>query len=412
MAQNIVGRALPQSVLSRLDYAQIWQRYHWLLYPLLIFVVTRLVVFGVAYISEVALISEPNHWHPQADNVFIDMFARWDSKWYYRIVTEGYLLVEGEQSNVAFFPTYPLAVSITSVFTGNVVLAGIIVSHLCLYAGLVFLYRLTEFEFDDRALARRAVRYIAIFPTSVFFSAVYTESIFFMFAVMTVYFARRQLWTWAALAGVLTSASRIIGVFITAVVLYEWMRAHGWTLATLRRRESWQSLLHGLRSEPLNLLVICLIPAGMISYMVFLYMQFRDPIAFWTTQSAFGRQNLGPILSLLRELNIVLEQNLFAGEINYRIPLDIAAFLLAVIVGLFVWRRLGAGYAAFTLAGAIIPGWSSSGSMTRYVLVLFPIFMMLALWGRNRAVDQALTIGFTVFLGAFTAIFVNWVFLA
>ena len=76
-----------------------------------------------------------------------------------------------------------------------------------------------------------------------------------------------------------------------------------------------------------------------------------------------------------------------------------------------MFRRLGASYSLFTLLGVLIPGWSYSDSMIRYVAVLFPVFMMLGHWGRRPMVDRALSSVFPVLLGVSTAIFVNWVFL-
>jgi len=36
--------------------------------------------------------------------------------------------------------------------------------------------------------------------------------------------------------------------------------------------------------------------------------------------------------------------------------------------------------------------------------------MMLGFWGRNATFDKFITIGFTILLGIFAAVFVNWGF--
>jgi hypothetical protein len=46
------------------------------------------------------------------------------------------------------------------------------------------------------------------------------------------------------------------------------------------------------------------------------------------------------------------------------------------------------------------------------VLVVFPFFMLLGVLGRHHLIDRTLTIGFSVFLGIFTGLFVNWIFIA
>ena len=154
---------------------------------------------------------------------------------------------------------------------------AMLVSNLCLLGALLFLYKLTVFEFGDTGTARRAVFYIACFPTAFYFSTMYTESAFLLFSVATMYFARRHLWVWAGVMGMLTSATRIVGVAMAGIVLLEWLRVHGWTISTCYRKAAWVGLWQGLRQDRASLLPIALIPLGILSYMVFLKVQFNDP---------------------------------------------------------------------------------------------------------------------------------------
>ncbi|MEO0597264.1 MAG: hypothetical protein AAF126_14235, partial [Chloroflexota bacterium] len=101
-----------------------------------------------------------------------------------------------------------------------------------LLGALIFLYRLTAFEFDDET-AGRTVFYIAAFPTAFFFSAVYTESTFLLFSVGAFYFARKGEWGWASVMGMLCAGSRIVGVIRFGVIGLEWLRLHGWTFSTM-----------------------------------------------------------------------------------------------------------------------------------------------------------------------------------
>jgi hypothetical protein len=392
-----------------------WVRWNWILYPLFVFVVTRLIVLGGAYLAEIALPSQTGdeYWHAQPNNVLLDSLARWDSAFYLNIARDGYQYTPGQMSSVAFFPVYPLLMNVVAPFVGNnLVLAGVWVSHLCLLAALIFLYLLTELEFGDSAIAQRAVMYIAVFPTAIFFSAIYTESTFILFSVATVYFSRRQMWAWASIMGMVTSAARIVGVVIWAVVLLEWMRVHGWTLNRILRREAWLGLMKGVRTDTGSLLWTGLIPLGLLSYMMFLKSQFGDPIAFWTTQSAWGRGSRGPFATVFRDLSGLLQQNFASGDIWWNAMLNLMVLAAALLIAVVVWRRMGTGYALYVLMGVLIPAMSGTGSLIRYVLVLFPLFMILAEWGRRSWLHQTLMVMFPLLLGIFTAIFVNWVFLA
>lgn len=389
-------------------------KYYWLTRPLAAFFVTRLIVFLGAYLAEIALPSRTGDglYHVDPNNIFLDVWARWDSSFYINIVRDGYFFAEGFQSSVAFFPLYPMFIYLLEPLAGSLLAAGVLVSNLSLVGALIFLYKLTDFEFNDSGTATRTVFYIAAFPTAFFFTAVYTESTFLLFAVGSMYFARKGEWGWAALFGMLTSATRIVGVLMLGVVGLEWLRKHGWTLDTMHKKEAWLNMLNAVRRDYISLGMILMIPLGVFSYMHFLNTHFGDPVAFSTTQSAWGRQTVGPIAVVMRDVEALFAGNFMTGEIWYHLALDLGAFAAVMLVSFFIWQRLGASYALYAMLCVLIPASSGSQSISRYVLVVFPFFMMLGVWGKNALLDRTLLIGFSVFLGILTSVFVNWIFIA
>jgi len=388
--------------------------YYWITRPLMAFFITRLIVFVGAYLAEIAIpgVIGDGYYHVNPNNVLLDVWARWDSSFYINIVERGYWFEVGQQSAVAFFPLYPLLMSLLKPIVGSTLAAGVLVSNLCLLGALIFLYRLTEHEFKNSATATRAVFYIAAFPTSFFFTAVYTESLFLLTSIGAVYFARKRIWVWAVLFGLLCSSTRIVGVLMWGVVGLEWLKSHGWTFSTIHKIDSWKNMLKGLRTDYLNLAVIFIIPLGLISYMIFLNARFGDPVAFSTTQSAWGREMVGPIAIIIQDIRALGNTNLLSGEIWYHIIFDLGAFFTVLFMAVTIWRRLGESYAIYSVLSVLIPASSGSQSLIRYILVIFPVFMLLAHWGRNTYLDRILMIGFSVFLGIFTTIFVNWIFIA
>jgi Gpi18-like mannosyltransferase len=294
----------------------------------------------------------------------------------------------------------------------HVLVAGLVVSNVSFLLGLILFFRLTELEFQDIGTASRAVLYISIFPTAFYFTAIYTESTFFVLAVGSLYFARRQMWVWAVILGILCSLTRIIGILMWGVVALEWMRLHGWTLATVYRRQAWLNLWQGFRQDYKSAAVIATMPAGVLGYMLFLYLRFGDPLAFWSTQVGWNREMVGPFYILWREIQIAAQGDLWKGSIHFRPILNLMAIFTTLLMIIPIWRRLGEGYGLFALLSILIPLSSSSMSMTRFMLVIFPIFMIWGRWGRHPIVDRVMTIGFSIFLGIFLAIFVNRTFLA
>lgn len=386
--------------------------YFWITRPLLAFLITRFIVFVGAYIAEIGIpgMGGEGLYHVNPNNVWLDVWARWDSAFYIRIVEDGYWFMPGQQSSVAFFPLYPLLVSFLAPIFGTLA-AGVLVSNIFLLGALIFLYKLTELEFDA-ASAGRAVFYIAAFPTAFFFTAVYTESTFLFFTVSTMYFARKRLWAWAGLFGLLCASSRIVGVVIWGVVGLEWLRSHGWTLGTIHKRAAWENLLKALKLNWFSLAAICMIPLGLLSYMLFLNHEFGDPVAFSTTQSAWGREMLGPWTIIWRDLTGLLGGDFLRGDIWWHVILDLTAYFAVLGMAVIIWHRLGASYALYCIISIVIPSMSGTGSLSRYALVIFPVFMMLGYWGRHQWLDRALVITFSVLLGILTTMFVNWIFVA
>ncbi len=398
----------------------LWQRLapadaHWLTRPLAAFGITRLIVFVSGYLADLAIpnMTDVAYWHALEGNMFLDVWARWDSGFYLGIAQNGYSYQIGQQSPVAFFPVYPLLTRLFTPLTGNTVAAGWLVSNLALFGILILLYQLTLLEFGDRDTATRTVFYLAAFPTAFFFSAVYTESVFLLLVLGAMYFGRRRLWGWAGVFGMLAAATRIVGVIMWGVVGLEWLKVHGWTLSTLHRREAWQGMWRGLRSDWRSLLSISMIPLGLFTYMLFLYVQFGDPVAFSTVQSAWGRQMLGPVTIILNDIKALAGGNFLTGAgVWWHVIVDLTAFFAVLVAVVPIWRRLGESYALYSLISMVIPASSATQSLSRYALVVFPFFMMLGLWGKHVLLDRLLTIAFSVFLGIFTAIFVNWLFIA
>jgi hypothetical protein len=196
------------------------------------------------------------------------------------------------------------------------------------------------------------------------------------------------------------------------VVGLEWLQMHGWTLGTLHKRHTWLNLIKALRTDWFNLGIICLIPLSLLSYMLFLNQQFGDPVAFSTTQSAWGREMLGPWTIILRDLRGFLGGDFLKGDIWWHIIIDLGAYFASLLISIAIWRRLGASYALYCIISIVIPSMSGTGSLSRYALVLFPVFMMLGYWGRRQWLDRTIIVSFSVLLGILTAMFVNWIFVA
>ena len=382
----------------------------WITITLLAFALSRLLIFGAGILGDTMLPTEEGHWVADESSPFLSMWAKWDSQYYVDIATNGYWFRPGQQSNVAFFPLYPMTMqALAKLFGGNLILTGFIVSNLAFFGALIFFYLLTELELGSDS-AKRAIYYLAFFPTSFFFSSVYTESMFVLLSIATMYFARKHQWVWAAVFGILTAATRNLGILMWALCIWEWLRSQGWAFLAMHKKETWLTLWGGFKKNWFDLVIISLIPLGMLVFIYFLKVNFDRPLAFIEVQAAWGRENIGPIAVLQKSIAGLLEGEVNKGWLTRFWNVSFYLFFLALVP--FIWYRLGEGYAIFVLIMLFVPSASAIGSIIRYLLTQFPAFMMMAWWGRDDRVDRVFNFTFATLQGVFVVIFVNWIFVA
>ncbi len=286
-------------------------------------------------------------WNPLA------LPARWDSEWYFSIARDGYTFTNLHSlSNIVFFPVYPALMWLFSFFLGgNLLLTGWLISLAALLAGCIVLARLVH-DFHPELDPTDAVWILLLFPTAIFFSAIYTESLFFFLSVLTVYLGRKKFYLWAGVVGGLAALTRVTGVllFIPLCVeaVLEWR-----TRRTLNPRT----------------LALLLIPLAGLSFFAFHWFVYGDPTLFFQIERVWGRSF---------QLN---QDHLFAqtsaAQANLALDALFAVFGLGACV--WIWKRVRPSYAVYTLAAILVP--LSTGtlmSIGRYLLVLFPIHLALA----------------------------------
>ncbi|HVU12091.1 MAG TPA: hypothetical protein VHD90_12475 [Phototrophicaceae bacterium] len=342
---------------------------------------------------------------------FYQIWIHWDASWYLSVVTRGYYYIPNAESSSVFFPLLPILVRLGT-FVTDPVTAGMLIANLCTVFGYVLLYALVRLEFpNDEGIAKRTILYIAFFPTAIFSSLIFTEGLLLLLTVAAIYFARRRLWSLSIAAAILACATHANGVLLVIPVALEWVRSHGLTLTTVFRREAWRSLFSGLRAEPLTVLAILLIPLGLISFMYYEYVTFGNLLLFFQAQSQWGRLVGGLFASTTQQISRVFSGIVSGQYVSLEQLFNVAGFVLALPLSLVVWRKLGTTYGLFTLANIVIPVATGLTSFARFTSILFPLFIVLALWGKHSAVHQVILTFFCVILGVVIVVYANNIFI-
>ncbi len=333
--------------------------------------------------------------------------ARWDSMWFLTIAGDGY----DEGARAAFFPLYPLLVRAGGVVTRSDLIAGILISSVCFVAALAVLHRLACIELGPEP-ARLAVFATALFPMSLFFSAVYSEALFLLVSVGALYAARTGHWAAAGAAGALASATRSAGVLLLVPLALIW-----WRQRPRRARDAvW----------------IALVPAGLVAFCAGLAIIGQDALAPFDAQETWFREFAGLFAGVWDGAVAALDgaRQLLSGS---RTPvyfehaggdpfvvaahnLELFAYLLAAapaVVG--VLRRLPPAYGAYVLAALALPlswpvGPQPLMSLPRFEAVLFPLFVWLGWWlARGGAWRRRAVFGlFAALLALSSARFATW----
>ena len=358
------------------------------------FLLTRFIFLLLTYFGSV-LFTVPNYSYQVVPlRTVLRSWYHWDVISFENIATRGYVY----RDNAAFFPLYPWLereVSALLHIHTNVFLGGMLITNLAFLAALIVLYRFVEVEFD-RATAGRTTLYLAIFPTALFFFAAYNESLFLFFMLISFYAMRRGSWWLAGLSGGLATLTRSIGLALLLVFLYEFARQVFPAI-----KEAWHDKRHVQSLKLLSgLLPAPLIPLGLGIYAYYLNRRFHDPLAFSHAEAHWHLGLSVPWYSPVTAIRAMLTFSPFTFSTTHNV-IDLSALLLFVTLLILCllgperfasnqWSMLLFGVMALALP-LLYPGtaYNPMPSMERYVLEIFPGFILLARLGRRSWFHQA-----------------------
>jgi len=317
---------------------------------------------------------------PSFGNIF-SMWSNFDGLHYLDLAQFGYGYQHKTDMDYAFFPIYPWMVG-TFNFFGSYLATGLIYSHLFLILALYFLFRLVLLDFSKK-IARNTIILTLIFPTAFYFGTVYTESLFLLLVVLTFYLIRRQQFFLACLLASLASATRITGIFLWPSIIYEfWLVYHSQILSSLRMRADGTRRGRSIKFIP-KIILLTLPPLGLFSFMRFQYLRTGDPLFFFHIQSVFGGRTVDKLILLHQVFFRYFKMLIFTDwdPLYFTVVLELLSAVIILSILIFFFKKIRFSYWLFVLFSFLLPTFSGTFmSMPRFILVLFPIFIVLAYW--------------------------------
>jgi hypothetical protein len=363
-----------------------------------IFLLSRLVILLFSFLSVILLprhhIGSPVNYVAlkRCDTTLNCFLLAWwhsDAVHYVEVAYVGY--VHHTPLSV-FFPIFPLLIrGLGMLFGGSIIAdyaAGIFIANMCFYGALVLFYQLLYKDFGH-AVARYALIYLAFAPYGLFFFAGYTESLFLLLSLAVFFFLSRgqtRDWWLAGLCGCVAALTRATGIILLVPFLVLFVQRFGVPFVQK----------FGLSA----ILAMALVPAGLLIYMLYLWVTFGNPLIFHVEEAAiWQRYTTFPWIGIIETIKAIsgFGPRVYAWEVA-----DFTFTLVPLVTLVAGWKRLPLHYSLFSVAMVLFVlcepcQYEGLLSVPRYLLVVFPIILIFALWSKEKHLTWQLMIPFILF---------------
>ncbi len=369
----------------------------WLLFRLFVLLLlSRLAVLALSLLMRRVICGPEDPY-----TAFLSIWTYGDGYHYVDIAQNWYRSV-GEIDDIVrlvFLPMYPILIRGAAYLTGHYFISAILISIVSFSLAGCVIYKTARLDMGhDEAM--RAVKYVAIVPSMLFFSAPMSDSLFLLLSACCIYFTRRKEYMIAAVFGGLAAFTRSLGLALIAPVCFEFIAD------TIYEVKSGNLVLS---RTIMHLISLFIIPLGFCVYLYINYAVSGNPFQYLIYQSEHWGQNLGYFFSTAA----YMVQHSIASFSNghpywsYGLWWPNLAFIfgsLAVMTAEV--KKLRPSYTAYYIAYFVIcigVTWLLSGP--RYLGSMFPISFAIAALTENRKADTAVTVCFTA-----GSIFYLWAF--
>jgi hypothetical protein len=293
---------------------------------------------------------------------------------------------------MAFFPLYPLVVSILAASSGMpLAWSGFLFSVTCFVASGVLLYAWIREDYGPRVAVRSVVA-MCVFPMAFFFAAFYAEPLFLVCSIASLWLARRRHFAASGLAIALAGATRPQAFLLCVPLIVEfWLDRRSW-------RGTSGSFLAGL----------LLAPVGAVAYLAWLHAQTGaqgglTDLYFQITRDEWKTSLTWPWVTMWDGLSAAVagagvSPDLFSRALSVH---DLLYALLAL--GLTIWSfgRLRLSTWSYLAVGTLSlyvthgPFGYAFWSIGRRVATLVPIYVALAMLAVRLPVRAQWALGAT-----------------
>jgi hypothetical protein len=356
-------------------------------------------------------VDEASTWLQERESNGNQSFMTWDAAHYLVLSEFGY---GKEVKSSAFYPLWPFFIrSFSTLIGGNKILAGVILANVFSLIAWGMFYRATA-ERYGRGAANWALTVLILFPGSLFFQFIYSESLFFLLTMLVLHGLEHGAFRLAWVAAFLLPLTKAIGVFTVLPLIWycffysaKPMQIHeetGVFHPTCIATKIYDSLKRA--NSPFLIMAPLM---GWLTYLLLMWLWTEDPLGgiqaqrYWQVHSIWNLVNFPNFVIGYFEVSSWHD---FRGSL-----LDRCGFLLLLCFLGRIWR-LGGDLFVWTYLLGIIPAMSGSlVSFIRYEGIVFPLFAALGVYlagMRSRIPGVAIVLMFSIVHGILLWRFVNY----
>lgn len=277
-------------------------------------------------------------------------WIHWDSPHYLDIARFWYQTTGESSLWIVFYPLYPILIKSLASLINNFNLSAILISHIFAFIASISLFELAHLDYDKK-IALKSVWFLNIFPTSYFFQAAYTESLFLSLSILSIYFFRKNYFLVSGFWGSLATFTRPNGLLISSLLF---------------------NRNHVLKS----LLTVFLTSFGLFFYLLINYQIFHDP--FYFTKPLFLNWYKHFDWPWIGIYNLIHSVPAIQSPDFYVYFSEIVAIAFILIVGIYSYFKTKLSYTVYIFLNLLLfTSTSFILSTPRYILSIFPIFITL-----------------------------------
>ena len=331
-------------------------------------------------------------------NLIIDRLQRWDGGHYIFIAQNGYVKYWDKNNLIVFPPLYPILIKVLSLVLSNPYISAITITAISSIIGcsifFIFLSRVLKYS------KLKTLRILLLFifsPIGVFFALTYVESLYFMLSILFFYSLYRNKLTLASIFGFFLTLTKLQG--ITVILPLAFYMIKGLIKS------------FNLSSTIFNFIRISIVASGFLIYLLINFTIYKDPLYFsGRLKSYWGKTLVNPIpqyVNYFKYTKTLVKEN--KNKID-PVTVDFISVLVAplLLIAYLIFQRkrlLPVEMILWTTANIILVSsqswWLSS---TRYICLIFPLFIMVEslLWKFKPLYFLTLAVFFWLFISGVT----------